>query len=217
MRTWSEIYPPFGVAIRCGDVELSALTPDVVPELVELAIAGTVRPDTGYPFVTNWALLPPAELRLSAAQFYFDTWGSARPESWQLLMVVRRGGQLVGCQDLRATQFPTTRIVHTGSWLGLAHQGRGTGTLMRQMVCAFAFDALGAAQCRTEAFLDNPVSQRVSAKVGYERFDQHPVDRLGEPAEEVYFRMIAEQFNRPPEPVTYAGVDAFRSFIDLVD
>lgn len=215
MTRWPELYPPFGVAITGGGLELRALTPDDVPELLDVAAAGIVPEGAPYPFVKDWALLAPNELRRNSTRFYFATWAAAGPEKWELLLVVRQAGRIVGAQDLRATDFAVGRVVHTGSWLGRSHQGRGIGTLMRQLVCAFAFDELGAVQCRTEAYLDNPASQRVSEKVGYERFDVAPVARLGMPAQEVRFRMAPGEFVRPPHPVEYQGVEEFRSFIGL--
>lgn len=215
MTSWAEVFPPFGVRISCGDLELAALTPDDVPPLLDLAVDGIVPEASGYPFITGWALLPPEELRTNSAQFYFSTWAQARPSSWELLMVVKRQGEVIGAQDLRARDFATSRVAHTGSWLGRRFHGRGTGTLMRQLICAFAFDQLGAEQCRTEAYLDNPASQRVSEKAGYERFDLAPVDRLGERAEEVRFRLTPEALVRPAEPIRYEGVAPFKRFVGI--
>ncbi len=217
MADWAEIYPPFGLSIACGELELRAMGPDDVPGLLDVAVDGIVPVGSGYPFLTDWALLPPERLRTSSARFYFSTWAAASPEAWELLMVVRRAGVIVGAQDLRARDFRVARVAATGSWLGRRFHGHGTGTLMRQMMCAFAFDQLGALQCRTEAYADNPASQRVSEKTGYERFDVAPVDRLGEPVDEVRFRLRPEQLNRPAEPITYQGVEAFRRFIGLDD
>lgn len=47
-------------------------------------------------------------------------------------------------QDLHAENFAQRRHIETGSWLGLPHHGKGTGTLMRQLAVGFAFDELGA-------------------------------------------------------------------------
>ncbi|MFT3889845.1 MAG: GNAT family protein [Arachnia sp.] len=215
MSTWADIYPPFGVAISCGDVDLRALTPNDVPALLDLAVEGVAHPGRPYPFVSNWALLEPHLLRRNSAQFYFSQWASLNPSAWTLLMVVRHRGEIVGCQDLMTQDFPVRRVAHTGSWLGLKHQGKGIGTTMRQAACAFAFDALGADECRTEAYADNPASQRVSEKVGYERFDACPVNRLGERAVEMRFRLTPERLNRPEQPVSFHGVGPFREFIGL--
>ena len=44
------------------------------------------------------------------------------------------------------------------SWLGRGFQGRGIGTAMRRVICAFAFDHLDAEQVTSGAFSDNPAS-----------------------------------------------------------
>ncbi|NHB83785.1 hypothetical protein G7085_01215 [Tessaracoccus sp. HDW20] len=102
------------------------MTPDDVPEVLDLAVAGIVPEGSGYPFLSDWALLPPGQLRTNSARFYFNTWAASTVESWELLMVARRDGELVGAQDLRARNFPVARVVHTGSWLGRAFHGRGS-------------------------------------------------------------------------------------------
>lgn len=73
----------------------------------------------------------------------------------------------MGCQGLETSDYLVTRTGETGSWLSLAHQGRGIGTAMRQAICAFAFDHLEAQQITSGAFTDNPASLAVSRKVGY--------------------------------------------------
>ncbi|MEZ5094858.1 MAG: GNAT family N-acetyltransferase [Nocardioides sp.] len=69
-------------------------------------------------------------------------------------------------QDLHAQDFAQTRHVETGSWLGGAHQGVGTGTLMRQLVVGFAFDEL-VETCGSGYLAGNHASAAVSRKVGY--------------------------------------------------
>jgi len=62
---------------------------------------------------------------------------------------------LVGMQDLHAKDFAQVRQVMTGSWLGRAHHGIGTGTLMRQLVVGFAFDQLDADRCESGYIVGN--------------------------------------------------------------
>ena len=83
------------------------------------------------------------------------------------MFAVRVAGELVGVQALHTENFRITRTGETGSWLGRSLQGRGLGTRMRRALCAFAFDHLGAVEITSGAFLDNPASLAVSAKVGY--------------------------------------------------
>lgn len=215
MTDWADIDPIFGVSVTCGDVTLRSQTPDDIPALLDLAADGLVAEGEPYPFLTDWALLPPERLRRNSASFYFSTWASFSPEAWALPMVVSRGGSILGVQDLRARDFAVARVAATGSWLGTPHRGQGIGTLMRQLACALAFDALGAVRCETEAFADNPASLRVSEKVGYEAFDRRPTDRLGEPADEIRLRLTPERFMRPAEPITCGGAEALRERIGV--
>ncbi len=78
-----------------------------------------------------------------------------------------RDGAVVGRQDLTAGRFPVTREAQTGSWLGLPHQGRGTGTQMRAAVLHLAFAVLGATAVTSSAMTDNPASLGVSRRLGY--------------------------------------------------
>ncbi|MBB1509097.1 GNAT family N-acetyltransferase [Tessaracoccus sp. MC1756] len=153
--------------------------------------------------------------RAEFTQFYFSTWSAARPERFELLMVARQGDTMLGAQDLRAADFAVRRTGFTGSWLGREFHGSGIGTRMRQMICAFAFDELGAIEMRTEAYADNPASNRVSQKTGYREFDRARVNRLGEAATEVRYKLTREQLTRPEEPISYDGGQALRRFLGI--
>jgi RimJ/RimL family protein N-acetyltransferase len=69
---------------------------------------------------------------------------------------------------MNAEHFATLRSVHTGSWLGLAHQGRGLGKEMRQAILHLAFAGLGAQEAHSGAFFDNEASRATSRAVGYQ-------------------------------------------------
>ena len=197
-----------GVSIRCGDISLRAMTPDDVEPVIAAADRGIVPEDSGYPYLTDWALLPREERAEDSARFYFSTWASTRPERWTLLMVAREGDVVIGAQDLMAHDFALVRVAKTGSWLARNAHGRGIGTTMRQMVCSLAFDHLGAVELRTAAYAD-------SEKLGYERLDTARVNRLGQVAHEVHYRLTPGSFNRPESPIEVSGVDAFRRFLGL--
>ena len=162
----SDLWPPFGLVIRAGELRLTPVADDDLPGLVELALAGIHDPDW-MPFDVPWTLAPPAELPRRYAQHYWEVRAAFRPEDFTLDFAVRQDGQLVGVQGFAARDFPVLRTAETGSWLGSAFQGRGIGTRMRQAACAFLFDVLGATQVSSAAFIDNPASLAVSRKVGY--------------------------------------------------
>ena len=94
----------------------------------------------------------PADLGRNSLQYYWGQRAALRSDAWNVHFLIRLNGQVIGTQGLAGKEFAITREVHTGSWLGQRHQGRGYGTEMRAAVLAFAFDHLGAEQDRSEAF-----------------------------------------------------------------
>src|SRR4029077_886392 len=93
-----------------------------------------------------------------------DAW---RPDAWSLLLGVYVAGSVIGAQEVSAVDFAARRVVSSGSWLGLAYQGRGYGTQMWAAMLHLAFAGLGAHAALSGAFETNPASARVSAKLGY--------------------------------------------------
>lgn len=166
MRTIEEIWPQFGLRLRCGPLQLAAVRDDDIPFLVALAERGIHAPDS-MPFAFPWTDAPLAELGRNMAVHYWQSRAANTLERWSLELVVRLDGSIVGIQAFDAEQFLVTRTGETGSWLGLGHQGRGIGTLMRQAMCAFLFDSLDVQEITSAAFVDNPASAAVSRKVGY--------------------------------------------------
>lgn len=122
----------------------------------------------------------------------------------------------MGTQGFSTTDYLVTRTGETGSWLGREHQGRGTGTAMRQAMCALLFDHLDAAEVTSGAFVDNPASLAVSRKVGYR---DNGVRRLrrreGELALNHGLVLTPGDFVRGPHPLQVEGLAAFRRSIGL--
>ena len=122
-------------------------------------------------------------------------------------------------QDVHATDFAQTGHVMTGSWLGSAHQGMGTGTLMRQLVVGFAFYELGADQCGSGYIVGNQASAAVSRKVGYvdngqRRIVQHT--RHGKVAvDEQRVVVTPATFVRPSDQVSVEGANVLRRFLGI--
>jgi RimJ/RimL family protein N-acetyltransferase len=166
VSTIADVWPPYRLRLRAGDLLLTVVGDDDVPGLVDLALAGIHAPEA-MPFATPWTLTAPEQLPAEMVRYFSSVRASFGPDSFDLLFAVRVAGELVGVQGLHARDFPVTRTAETGSWLGLGHQSRGIGTRMRQAVCAYAFDELGAQEVTSAAFVDNPASLAVSRKVGY--------------------------------------------------
>lgn len=226
MLTLEEIFPPFGLRIRCGAVELRVLRDDDLPELVELVRAGVQAPGLPMPFLSAWHEEPfapgaPDAFPATSLAWWWTQRADFAPAEWRLALTVRHEGELVGMQDVHADHFPLTRTMSTGSWLGLAHQGRGIGTLMRQLVVGFAFDELGALACESGYIVGNHASAAVSRKTGYvengrrilvQHTRQGPVR-----AEEQRVIVTPETYVRPVDPVAVEGAGALRRFFGLTD
>ena len=103
----------------------------------------------------------------------------------------------------------------TGSWLSRRFQGRGIGTAMRQVICAFLIDHLDAEYTTSSAFTDTPASLAVSRKVGYTDNGDDHFNRLGKHA--VMHRIILEPANliRYKHDLTVQGLPEFRKSIGL--
>lgn len=221
MPSLEEIYPPFGLSIACGPLELRVLRDDDFPELVELVQGGISDPDLPMPFITAWH-----EIRheLGASDAFPATslawWWTQRaqfqPDHWQLALAVRENGVLVGMQDALTHHFPLTRSVSTGSWLGRPHQGHGLGTLMRQMVVGFAFDHLGAVECLSGYVVGNRASEAVSRKVGYRLNGVQQVVQDGAyGTQEVKVRVTPDTFVRPAAAIRVTGAEPLCRFLDI--
>jgi RimJ/RimL family protein N-acetyltransferase len=206
--------PLLSLRITAGPVELRGITDDLMGPLADLAIAGIHEADF-MPFTEPWSIAPAAELPLKVAQYHWLKRAEFSPKKWSALFAVSWEGELVGTQGIDTGDYLVTRTGETGSWLGWRFQGRGIGTAMRQVICAFAFDHLDAEYVTSAAFADNPASLAVSKKVGYEDQGWNPVDRLGKQAR--LRRLLLEQANlvRYEHPLTVSGLAEFRRSIGL--
>lgn len=224
MLTLEEIFPPFALTITCGPLELRVLRDDDLPELVELVRGGIQPPGLPMPFLVAWHEEPfapgsPDGFPTTSLRWWWTQRATCAPEEWRLALVVRRHGELVGMQDMHAPHFAQTRQVLTGSWLGRAHQGAGTGTLMRQLVVGLAFDELDAETCESGYVVGNHASAAVSRKVGYaERGRRRKVQQTRDGkvgSDEQRVVVTPATFVRPEEPVTVTGAEALRRFLGI--
>ena len=132
MTAIEELWPLFGLSVRCGPLELRPMTDDDLGALAELAQQGIHEPDR-MPFLHPWTDAPADRLALNVMQYHWGKRSEFRPELWSIDLGVRWEGRLVGSQGVSTKDFLVTRTGETGSWLGLAYQGKGIGTLMPGM------------------------------------------------------------------------------------
>lgn len=224
MLALEEIFPPFGLLIAGGPLELRVLRDDDIPELVELVPHGIQGPADPMPFLQPWHQQPftpgsPTGFPTESLAWWWTQRAQFAPDEWRLALTVRRDGELVGMQDLHARDFAQTRHVETGSWLGLPHHGRGTGTLMRQLVVGFAFDELGALDCGSGYIVGNHASAAVSRKTGYVENGRR---RIAQQTTQGKIGVIEQRvlvtpatYVRPDTEVTVTGADGLRRFFAI--
>jgi RimJ/RimL family protein N-acetyltransferase len=184
-------------------------------ELAALALRG-VHPPEKMPFLHPWTDRAPDDLVRGTVQYHWGERSRLAPSDWNVNFLARHDGRVVGTQSLHSRQFPITGEVSTGSWLGVAHQGRGFGTEMRAAVLLLAFDHLGATMARSGAFADNPTSLRVSAKLGYRTDGANTCARRGTAATEVRLVLDPAHFVRPEWTLEVAGLDGCRTLLGAV-
>jgi RimJ/RimL family protein N-acetyltransferase len=214
MTTAATALPLLGLRIAAGPVELRGVTDDLLGPLAELAIRGVHDPDY-MPFFVPWSIAPAEEMPRNMAQFHWGQRAAFSPEKWSIDLAVFYDGRLVGSQGFGTRDFLVTRIGETGSWLGREFHGRGIGTAMRQVICAFLFDHLGAEYITSSAYSDNPASLGVSRKCGYRDNGMTILKRNDQPA--TLQRLILEPGNlvRYQHDLTVEGLPEFRRSIGL--
>ena len=211
-RSLTEYWPVFGLRLATPRLTLAPLQDADLVETLDVILGG-IHPADRMPFSTPWTDAPRDELIVNTLRYYWTGRGATTPQSWALPFIVRRAGAVVGLQELMGKDFAVTKTVETGSWLGTTHHGDGIGTEMRSAVLQFAFDHLKAQRADSSAFLDNPASIRVSAKLGYRNDGTEVVQRRpGERAVHQRLTLDNSHFVRPGWDVQVRGLPACRAF-----
>jgi RimJ/RimL family protein N-acetyltransferase len=188
----SHPWPLFGLRITTPRLELRIADDEDLVKLFAAARAGIHAPDT-MPFGVPWT--DGIEEPGAISQFFAYHWAmraGIAPQAWSLQFAILAEDRILGSQELRSEDFAGSRSVLSGSWVTASEQGRGIGTEMRAAVLHLAFAGLGALEAQTSAWHDNPASQRVSLRLGYEQEGQSLLARRGEPTPHVRFRLTRE-------------------------
>ena len=163
-RVSSSWWPLWDLRLRYAGLELAPTTEADLPALIA-ALPADLEQD---PSATGYAIDPEVQRAVVVAQTYWRDFGTWRPDAWRLSFLVRRGGSLIGLQELEGNDFPTLRTVDTSSWLVPEARGKGTGKAMRRAVLALSFGPLAAQAAITSAWHDNHASLGVSRSLGYQ-------------------------------------------------
>jgi RimJ/RimL family protein N-acetyltransferase len=189
------LWPLFDLTVRTPRLVLRPPTDDDLETLARLAAAGVHDPKV-MPFRLPWTDAPSPELERNALQFHWNIRARWTVDNWHLPFAVWSDGEIVGQQDLLAHDFLRVRVVESGSWLGLAHQGKGIGKEMRIAVLHLAFIGLAAQRAETGAYEDNTASLGVTVALGYEPNGDAVFAPRGEPQVEKKFKMDRAAFDR---------------------
>ena len=160
-------WPFFDLRIVTPRLELRYPDDDLLCRLVDVAAKGVHDP-ARMPFNEPWTRTPPGELERKALQHWWTSRATLTADDWSIPFAVLEKGRVVGVQSLFSKEYSIRRSFETESWLGIDHHGRGIGTEMRAAVLHLGFDGLDAELAETGAFEDNPESQGVTRKLGYD-------------------------------------------------
>ena len=211
-------FPPFGLRVTHDDLELRLPDDAELVRLADVVVAGVHAPERR-PFLFPWNVGTPQEVRHRFVAFHWTSRGKLSPEEWGMELGVFLAGGPVGVQSVNAQGFAVTRSAGTGSWLGLAHPGKGLGKRMRLMALHLLFEGFDAADARTEAFEDNPESNGVTRSLGYAPNGVALQERQGEQAVENRYRMTREAWDARPAvhrpEVALAGVAPVRALLRM--
>ncbi|SDH43247.1 Protein N-acetyltransferase, RimJ/RimL family [Lentzea fradiae] len=198
-------WPLRHLVLRTPRLELRPDDDEGLFELAELAKAGVHDP-AEMPFYVPWTDTLADDGGMGMVQHFWGQRAKLAAKDWAISLIARHEGTAIGVQEIGARDFGVLREVNTGSWIGLAHQGRGFGTEMRVAVLQFAFDHLGAAIARSAAWQGNHASNRVSEKLGYVHDGTLAAAPRGERLEHVRLRLDAADFARPEWNVAVEGL-----------
>lgn len=191
----SRHWPLFDLRITTGRLQLRLPTEELIDQLIDTILDGIHDPEA-MPFRIPWTRAPRAALPFNTLAHLWREMADFSRDDWSLSLAVLIDGKAVGVQALHAVDFPVTREVGSGSWLGRSYQGQHYGTEMRSAALHFAFDQLGAEVATSSSFVDNPASIAVSRHIGYRDDGVERLAREGVPAEVRRFRLTREQWQR---------------------
>ena len=189
----ARLWPLFDLVVRTPRLELRYPDDDLVYEVAALTAEPIHDPAT-MPFSIPWTDGPDADRPRQALQHYWLVRSSWSPQDWSCMMAVLVDGDVVGVQDILASNFATTKLFKTGSWLTQRMQGRGIGKEMRAAVLHLGFAGLGADYAATSAFHDNLSSLGVTRALGYEPNGESIEPRRDGADKQLHFLMARDRW-----------------------
>jgi RimJ/RimL family protein N-acetyltransferase len=216
VRWMRHSYPPLNLQVKTPRLVLAGATDDLLEGLIPTVRAGVVD-EGSRPFDDPMSLYEDNPAREWG--WLRGIWrgrGQADPSRWRLYFVALVDGEPAGMQDLIGVDFAALGTVTTFSWLGPDYRGRGIGKEMRAAVLHLAFAGLGAREASTDAFVDNPASNRVSEALGYEPNGTDWATRGGEAAPLKRWKLTRERWDKTRRSdIELSGVEECKPVLGL--
>lgn len=162
----ADYLPTYRLRIRSDRLELRLPDLDDLAALGDVAAAGIHGPEVR-PFLWPWTDAAPIGRGRTAILWNLRLLAQCTPEKWSLPFVAVHEGNVIGKQEVTASEFAVTKEAATHSWLGQEHHGKGLGTELRAAALEFLFRGLGAEYAISDSLDDNEPSERVSRRLGY--------------------------------------------------
>ena len=205
------IWPLTGLEVNTHSVSLRYVTDESGFALAELAAQG-IHDSATMPFARPWTDVAAPELQRNAMRYYWRSRAETTADHWDLHFAVLVGGVVVGMCSIAADRFPVLRSVETGSWIGLAYQGRGIGREVRRAALHVIFSGLDADTATTRAWHDNVASLAVTRSLPYVQTGTSVQLRRGSPDRMLHFAMSRADWRRVArDDVEVVGIDAVRA------
>ncbi|BBX06287.1 GNAT family N-acetyltransferase [Mycolicibacterium aichiense] len=206
----AQMWPLFDLQVVTPRLVLRYVSDELGAELATLAAKGIHDPAT-MPFTEPWTDVPSPDLERNSLQYYWRNRAETSVQRWNLDLAVLADGSVVGMCSVHAEDFPRNRSLTTGSWLGLAQQGRGFGKELRQAALHLIFAGFDADVAITRAWHDNAASLGVTRSLPYTETVRTVEDRRGRPDTMVGFAMTPGRWATiRRDDIRLVGIDAVR-------
>jgi len=211
------LYAPLNVRVATPRLELVGATDELLEALAPLVAAGKATADPPPWDDPNSFYEPDPDTRVQMwMQGVWRARGTVRSDLWRLNFVVLVDDEPVGQQDLTGQDFNAFGTVESTSWVSSDVRRQGIGREMRSAILHLAFDGLGAAEAHSEGAVNNPGSNLVSERLGYERNGVAWATHRGEPVLGQRWRLDSDTWQtRRRDDINMSGVTECRKVLGI--
>jgi RimJ/RimL family protein N-acetyltransferase len=212
LESW---WPLFDLTVVGPRLTLRYVTDALAIELATLAGKGIHAPGA-MPFMTPWSAAAEPELQRNVLRHYWGNRAALTQEHWVLDLAACVETTVIGMCAISSTEFAVSRTAETGSWIGMAYQGRGYGTELRMASLELIFTGFDGREARTSAWQDNVASLAVTRKLGYRALGARTRTRGGGEDKLLDFALQRDEWYALHRPsMRIEGTGSARSFLGV--